>query len=122
MSSNLDTVQYLMDQADLGEALAFRKMFGEYALYLSGKVVGFVCDNQLFLKPTPEGRRVLGEPLEGAPYPGARNHFLLRDEIEDRELLRRALRATEAALPWPVKRTRRASSEPPAGHAKRGRA
>ena len=39
MATELDTVHYLCDQAGLGERLTFRKMFGEYALYVDGKVV-----------------------------------------------------------------------------------
>ncbi|MCQ1549744.1 MAG: hypothetical protein NOF05_13210 [Candidatus Accumulibacter phosphatis] len=47
-------------------------MFGEYALYLNTKVVAFVCDNKLFLKPTDAGRAVLGAPVEAPAYPGSR--------------------------------------------------
>ncbi|MCK7502621.1 MAG: TfoX/Sxy family protein [Comamonadaceae bacterium] len=35
-------------------------MFGEYAIYLDGKVVALVCDNQFFVKPTDAGRALLG--------------------------------------------------------------
>lgn len=60
-----------------------------------------MCDDQLFLKPTDEGRGFLGTITEGAPYPGAKAHFLLADELEDPERLARALEITAAALPAP---------------------
>lgn len=101
MSSDIRTVTHICDQSGLGSRLTGRRMFGEYALYLSGKVVALVCDDRLFLKPTDAGRALLGTPTQGHPYPGSKAWFLLEEEIEDRELLRRALEVTEAALPSP---------------------
>ena len=101
MATRADTVQYIADQAGLGRRLEFRKMFGEYALYVDGKVTALVCDDQLFLKPTAEGRRFLGAVTEVAPYPGAKPHFLLAGELEDPEQLAKALDITAAALPVP---------------------
>jgi TfoX/Sxy family transcriptional regulator of competence genes len=99
MASSVETVQYVCDQAGLGRRLTFRKMFGEYALYLDGKVIAFICDDQLFLKPTPEGRARLGAVQEAPPYPGAKNYLLLTGEIDDPERLRPALEITARALP-----------------------
>jgi TfoX/Sxy family transcriptional regulator of competence genes len=76
MGSSIGTVQYICDQAALGSRLAFKRMFGEYALYLDGKIVALICDDQLFLKATAEGRAYLGKVSEAPPYPGAKNHFL----------------------------------------------
>ena len=76
-------------------------MFGEYALYLDGKVVALICDDQLFLKPTPEGQKYLGSVSEAPPFPGAKNWFLLSSEIDDPDQLGEALRVTARALPAP---------------------
>lgn len=101
MASDLETVTFIADQSGLGSRLASKKMFGEYALYLNTKVVAFVCDNKLFLKPTDAGRTLLGTPTEAPAYPGSKNYFLLEAELEDRELLRKALELTESVLPLP---------------------
>lgn len=101
MASSPDTVQYVCDQAGLGARLTSRSMFGEFALYVDGTVVALVCDDQLFLKPTPEGRRYLGTVTEGAPFPGAKPHFLIAEELEDPERLQAVLQVTAAALPAP---------------------
>lgn len=106
MGSSQDTVQFICDQAGLGARLTFRKMFGEYALYLDGKVVALVCDDQLFLKPTPEGRTLLGAVPEGAPYPGCRPFLMLSAELDDPERLSTALETTARALPAPKARTK----------------
>lgn len=101
MATDASYVQYLCEQAGLERELTYRKMFGEYALYLEGKPVAFACDNQLFLKPTEEGRALLPGVREHPAYPGGKPYFLLGEEIDDRELLRRVLRVTAAALPLP---------------------
>ena len=101
MGSRVDIVQYICDQAGLGRRLTYRKMFGEYALYLDAKVVALVCDDQLFLKPTPEGRKFLGVVSEASPYPGAKNFYLLSAVLDDTETLRGALLVTASALPEP---------------------
>ncbi len=101
MASDQSFVDYVCEQASLGSSLSYKKMFGEFALYLEGKVVALVCDNQLFVKPTPEGKKLLGVVSERAPYPGAKSQFLIADELDDRDLLMRLLVATAGALPPP---------------------
>jgi len=101
MASRADTVQYVVDQlAGLG-GVSTRRMFGEYAIYLEGKVIGFICDDQFFLKPTEAGARLLESPHLAAPWVGAKNQFLVIDELEQRELLCRLVQVTANALPVP---------------------
>ena len=90
------------------ELVGVRKMFGEYALYCDGKVVGLLCDNQLFVKPTEAGRAFLGEPLEAAPFPGARPWLLVGDDLDDERFLAELVRRTADALPLPPPKKPRA--------------
>lgn len=101
MASELGFVQHVCDQIRGVGEVSFRKMFGEYAVYIGGKTVALVCDNQLFLKPTEAGRALLTTVVEGAPYPGAKPHLLLNEHLDDSELLCALFRETEAALPAP---------------------
>ena len=101
MASDASFVDYVCEQADLGARLTSKKMFGEYALYVEGKVVAFVCDNHLYLKPTDPGRALLQTVDEQPPYPGGKLHLRIGAELDDRELLRRLLLATFDALPAP---------------------
>ena len=113
MATDLTFVEYVCEQAGLAGALSFKKMFGEYALYLDGKVVALICDNQVFLKPTAEGRALLSVITEAVPYPGAKPQLRLGDELDDRELLKRLFITTAMALPMPkakaIKRKTKAS-------------
>jgi len=97
----LDFVEYVCDQAKNAGTLSFKKMFGEYAIYLEGKVVSLVCDNQLFVKQTQSGRALLQTVVEAPPYPGAKNLFLIGANIEDQDLMSRLFKVTANETPAP---------------------
>lgn len=101
MASDLAFVEYVCDQMRTAGIIAFRKMFGEYAIYCEGKVVALVCDNQLFVKPTSGGRSFVERVAEAPPYPGAKAHFLIGEELDDREWVSNLIRITEGELPLP---------------------
>jgi TfoX/Sxy family transcriptional regulator of competence genes len=101
MASDLSFVEYVRDQMQGAGAVTFRKMFGEYALYIDEKVVALVCDNQLFVKPTAAGRALLGTVTEALPYPGAKPQLLIAEELEDQQLIVELMRATAGELPAP---------------------
>ena len=101
MATDQEFVDFLVDHMASAGDVAFRKMFGEYALYCDGKVVALVCDNQLFVKPTPGGRAFIGEPTEAPAYPGAKKSFLIEDAFEDRDWISELIRITAQELPAP---------------------
>ena len=57
-----------------------------------------ICDDQLFMKITPEAERFFPDVQKAPPYEGAKDYFLL-EEIDDREFLARLARVTWEALP-----------------------
>ena len=103
MASDKQTVAFLTEQMAGAGDITTRAMFGEYAAYCDGKVVAFICDDQLFVKPTDAGRTFLGDAIELAPaYPGSKDYFLITgDRCEDRDWLGTLIRATADALPAP---------------------
>jgi TfoX/Sxy family transcriptional regulator of competence genes len=117
MATDASFIDHVCDQAGLGGQLSHRKMFGEYALYLDGKVVAFACDNSLFLKPTEAGRAQLKREPDAPPYPGAKLYFRVDDALDDPPLLRRLLQATAAELPLP--KPKRAKGSTPSAARKR---
>jgi TfoX/Sxy family transcriptional regulator of competence genes len=104
MASDLGFVEYVCDQMCDAGRIRFRKMFGEFAIYCDDKVVALVCDDQLFVKPTPGGRAFIGEPVESPPYLGAKPHFLIEDHIDDRVWLTGLIEVTACELPAPKPR------------------
>ena len=104
MASDLDFVEFVVDQIENAGVIAYRKMFGEYALYCDGKVVALICDNQLFIKPTKAGKSFIGSVVEASPYPGAKPSFLIEEQIEDKEWISNLIALTEKELPEPKPR------------------
>ena len=105
MATTQNTIDFLLDQLSGAGEVSARKMFGEYCLYLSGKPVGLVCDDQLYLKPTNTGKDMLEKVVEGVPYPGAKPHLLITaEQWEDSEWLGELVRVTARELPLPKPR------------------
>lgn len=108
MPNDQDFVDFIVDQMRAGCKVSYRHMFGGTTLYMNSKVVGLICDNQLFVKPTGAGRAFIGAVVEAPPYEGAKNSFLIGEKIEDPEWLTELLVITEKALPAPrPKKTRK---------------
>lgn len=105
MATQQRTVDYLLEQATAAGTVSAKPMFGEYGVYVDGKMIGSVCDDQLYLKPTTAGR-LHAEPVsEAPPYPGGRLHLLVEaDRWDDAEWLGALLQITAAELPTPKPR------------------
>ena len=101
MASDLDFVEFVVDQVQNAGAITCRAMFGGHTLYCEGKVVGLICDKQLFVKPTKAGRSFIGNVVEAPAYPGARLSFLIEEQLEDKEWISSLIKLTEQELPEP---------------------
>ncbi len=106
MASDLEFVEFVVDQVKGAGVIAYRKMFGEYVLYCEGKVVALICDNQLFVKPTEAGKSFIGDVVEAPPYPGAKPSFLIGEQLEDKDWMSNLVRLTEKELPKPKPKKR----------------
>ena len=105
MATDRDFVEYVCEQITGTAAITYKKMFGEYALYSGGKVFAFACDNQLFVKPTQEGKAFIGKPVEAPPYPGAKLYFMVNEKLDDSDWLSQLVRITCSVLPEPKPKT-----------------
>ncbi|MDR3318800.1 MAG: TfoX/Sxy family protein [Clostridiales bacterium] len=103
MATKLDTVLYLCEQlADAGE-VRYKRMFGEYMIYLDAKPVLLVCDDTVFVKINDTTSRILGADNEkGFPYDGAKEHYVV-SLIDDREAFGALTRAIAEATSFPKK-------------------
>lgn len=79
MVSKLSTVEFIIGNISASGKLA-KKMFGEYGIYCAEKMVALVCDDRLFVKPTPGGKAFLNGHSEAPPYPGAKPCFVIPEE------------------------------------------
>ena len=99
MATKSATIDHLTDILSGAGVLTARKMFGEYALYLDGIVVAFVCDDTLFIKPTPGALALLPDAEKGPAYPGSKDYIIGSDVLDDPDLCIRALQAVATDAP-----------------------
>ena len=97
MASHQDFVDYVAEQLRESGSIRSRKMFGEYGLYCDDVFFAVICDDQLFVKVTPEGEAAFPDLPKAPPYEGAKESFLVED-AEDRERLAALTRITSQAL------------------------
>ncbi|MBO4689995.1 MAG: TfoX/Sxy family protein [Paludibacteraceae bacterium] len=98
--SNADLVQYITEQAAKAGEINAKLMFGDYALYCDGKVVGLICDDYLYLKPLKQLEPLLHDCDRDMrpPYEGAKPHFVITD-VDDSDYLSSLVRTVAAHLP-----------------------
>lgn len=101
MATNQDFVDYVTEQVALGDRLTQKKMFGEYALYVDGKVVAFACDNSLFIKPSAAATKLAPELPQRPPYPGAKDYPVADELLDDSDVIRQLILETAALMPVP---------------------
>ena len=103
MSCTTDFVQYVIDQCSTAGEITVKKMFGDYGIYCNGKIVGLLCDDCLYIKPTEAGKKKLKTIDLRPPYPGAKNYFYI-DDLEDHEVIAEIVKETYKELPEPKPR------------------
>lgn len=84
MASHQDFVDYVAEQLGQAGAIRSRKMFGEYGLYCDDVFFAVICDDQFFVKVTPQGEAAFPDLPKAPPYEGARDYIWVED-VEDRE-------------------------------------
>ena len=75
MASHPNFVDYVSEQLREAGAIRSRKMFGEYGLYCDDVFFAVICDDQFFVKVTPQGEAAFPDLPKAPPYEGAKDSF-----------------------------------------------
>jgi len=102
MASDLDYVQYVIDQIKTNGTITYKKMFGEYLIYLNNKPVVMVCDNTAFVKILDFIKPLMENAETGFPYEGAKEHYIVN--TDDSEHLSHVVMVLEKNVPTPKKK------------------
>lgn len=106
MATTVDYIEYVCEQiVGIGE-LRYRKMFGEYMVYINDKPVLLVCDNTVFVKQLAPLEELMEQADKGYPYEGAKEHYIL--DIDNRELSKEVITILETITPLPKPRKKKA--------------
>jgi len=99
MATTVDFIEYVCGQIDGVGVVRYKKMFGEYMLYVNDKPILLVCDNAAYVKILPCLDGLMKFAERGCPYKGAKEHYIL--DVDDRELLCAVVSALEPVIPVP---------------------
>lgn len=99
MSTSQDYIDFVCEQiGGIGE-IRYKKMFGEYMIYLNDKPILLVCDNTVYVKTLDCVKNMMKDAPVGSPYRGAKPHYIL--DIENRDLTVPVAEALEQVVPVP---------------------
>ena len=94
-----DFNEYVRDSfSEYGE-IVIRSMMGGYLVYFNGKLIGDICDNELFLKRTPTSDRLLADSELRYPYEESKTLMHVFDGFDDKNLIPELLNGMYAELP-----------------------
>ena len=106
MATTKDYIEYVCERLHGAGGLRYRKMFGEYMVYVNDKPVLLVCDNTVFVKIVPELAALMAEAERGLPYKGTKKHYIL--DIDDTDLARQVVAVLETVTPLPKPKKKKA--------------
>lgn len=72
----LDTVLNKLDSLD---DIYYKSMMGEYIIYYKNKIMAYVCDNHLFIKPTDKAKSLINNYILKPPYQNAKEMIFIED-------------------------------------------
>lgn len=104
MATTENFINYVIENLNGIGNLRYRRMFGEYMVYLNDKPVLTVCDNTCYVKKLSIIEFLMKNAQTGYPYEGAKEHYIL--DIDDASLCKKVLSEIEKVTKVPKKKAK----------------
>ena len=99
MATTNEYIEYVCEQIKgIGE-IRYKKMFGEFMVYVNDKPVIIVCNNISFVKKLECIEEIMQDAEIGYPYKGAKEHYVL--DIDNQEFCKTVVTEIEKVTPVP---------------------
>lgn len=99
MATTEDYILFVCEQIKGIGDIRYRKMFGEYMVYINDKPLLLVCDNTVYVKKLDCILLKMENASVGVPYNGAKEHFIL--DIDNTDFSKEILSILEQTIPVP---------------------
>lgn len=99
MTTTKDYLQYILDQISDLDNITYRQMMGEYILYYNWKIIWWIYDNRLLLKPTDKVKKLINNLEMQIPYPWAKEMIYV-DNVDNSDYLKELINETYNELFW----------------------
>ena len=100
MASGKEYLDFILEQLSGLSGITFKKMMGEFILYINGRIFGGIYDDRFLVKPTKSAMAMMPDADLELPYEGAKE-MLLVDNVDSREFLTELVTAMYDELPAP---------------------
>lgn len=105
MATSVNFIQYVCEQLSGIGSIRYRKMFGEYMVYINDKPVVIVCNDTAYVKMLEEIQGMMENSETGYPYEGAKEHYIL--DIDDSNFSKMVVSKIEEVTTLPKKKINR---------------
>ena len=99
MATSKEYIEFVCEQLQGIDGVTYKKMFGEYMVYLNDRPNFTVCDNTVFVKKFPDLSEIMNGSACGFPYDGAKESYIL--DIENDALLEKVVPLLGEIVPLP---------------------
>lgn len=105
MATSEGYIKYVCEQIEGVGVIRYRKMFGEYMVYVNDKPVLLVCDETVYVKELDVIKEYMCDSETGVPYDGAKEHFIL--DIDDAAFSKKVVSLIESVTAVPKKKIKK---------------
>lgn len=102
MATTPEYIKHVCYQIKSTKEVRYRKMFGEYMVYVDDRPLIIVCDNVPFVKKLDCLDNLMQSASTGYPYEGAKEHYIL--DIDNAALCESVIKELEKVIPKPKKK------------------
>lgn len=105
MATTTEYMEFVCGQIAGTGSIRYRKMFGEYMVYVNDKPILLVCDNTVYVKKLDCIAEKMENAEAGTPYQGAKEHYVL--DIDNTGFSREIINILEQVTPVPKPRKKK---------------
>lgn len=110
MATTLEYTIYVCEQIHGVGLIRYRKMFGEYMVYINDKPILLVCNNTVYIKMLDCIEPLMQHASTGFPYRGAKEHYIL--DIDNGDFSKEIVQILEPITPLLKPRRKKTTKEP----------
>ncbi len=105
MATTNEYIEYVCEQINGIGVIRYKKMFGEFMIYVNDKPVIIVCNNNVFVKKLDCIEEMMKDAKLGYPYKGAKEHYVL--DIDNSDFCKKIVSKVEEVTPIPKSRKKK---------------
>lgn len=102
MATSETFIKYVCEQLKPVGNIRYKKMFGEYMVYINEKPIVIVCENTAYVKKLECIETEMKNREVGYPYKGAKEHYIL--DMDQMDFNKEIITKIEQITPIPKKK------------------